>query len=110
MVSPNVSVHGCEFVIGSVILVSCDEDELPLFARVTNIYVKEQAIYLIYQSFATDLYCPKLNAYLVNLKRVQAPSIMDIRHLIHPHPLSLFLHQRRKYIVLFNHVRTESLL
>lgn len=107
MMSPCVTVHGCKFEPGSIILVACAQEELPSFAQIINIYICNGALLLAYKTFDTEEYCPTLNAYSVDLRQFHEPSILNVKDLIHPHTFSVFLFEGESYIVLLNHARSE---
>lgn len=110
MLSNRVVVHGTTYTSNkSVILLSCNDEEMPVFGAVVKIYAWEERIFFIYHEFETVVYDGRLNAYRVRARPVeqQEYNIIDVKSLIYPHSLSVFHYQRAKFVVLFNHTRTE---
>lgn len=107
MVSPEVIVHGTSFKPGSIILVSCEEDDLPVFALVKHIYVYNNIYLLLYKPLKTLVYDSNLNAYQVAIKQNLTEGILSVENLLLPSSLSFFTFKSLKYIVLFNYFRPE---
>ncbi|KAE8738371.1 hypothetical protein FOCC_FOCC016149 [Frankliniella occidentalis] len=109
MSSPQIIVHGTTYQHDSVILVSCEEDQMPVFAKVKEILVYREENYLVYQTFETLDYSFRLNAYNVKPCSTLETSVINIKDLLYPFPLSIFNIKSEKYIVLFYHERSENM-
>lgn len=107
MLTKKITVHGTTYEPGSIILLKCEENDMPIFGQITKIYSHGEDFLLLYKEYDTLYYCPTLNAYLIQDSPLIDTNVKKMSDLIHPHPLSIFVLQNSKFVVLFNYTRTE---
>lgn len=107
MLTKKITVHGTTYEPGSIILLKCEENDMPIFGQITKIYSHGEDFLLLYKEYDTLYYCPTLNAYLIQDSSLIDTNVKKMSDLIHPHPLSIFVLQNSKFVVLFNYTRTE---
>jgi hypothetical protein len=105
-ITEEITVHGTTYKKGSVILLECDEFELPKFGVVKEIIVCDDNFFLVYNSCRSITFFDHLNAYLVDVNNEER-GVRDVSTLTHPHSLSIFKFQDRKFVPLLYHTRTE---
>jgi len=109
MSTPKVIVHGTQYLHGSVVLLTCNEDDMPVFGKITNIYVHNRVIFFIILPYETVTFSQSLNAYRIRVDVGAQPNAIALKDLIYPHHLSIFHCKGAKYVILLNHTRTEFL-
>ena len=105
---PKIIASGTEYCKGSIILLKCTEDILPIFGQMREIYVLENGTKLLLVSeMETVYYEHKLNAYNVLDETRNVPTLQNLQSLIFPHPLSLYIVNQLMFVPLINHERVE---
>lgn len=65
MISPYVIVYGTNYQKNSIILLKCEDDDLPSFGVVEELYILNKEIYLVHHIRETVQFEENLNAYEV---------------------------------------------
>ncbi|XP_074661516.1 uncharacterized protein LOC141914149 [Tubulanus polymorphus] len=63
MISPKIVVHGHIYMPDNILLLEFDEDEYPVFCKITKIVVVQEEKYLLLDRFLVERYDYTLNAY-----------------------------------------------
>lgn len=108
METSEVKVLGTIYKIGSIILQELGQNKLPKFGKVMKICIHERNIFLIFETLNTVEYSSKLNAYqlLPNTENIEYHAL-NIRNVLHSHPLSIFRYQTKQFVILMCHNRTD---
>lgn len=107
MRSPKVIVHGSTYHCKSIILLECDEDDLPVFGEVDEIFIFNKEILLVISTLQTEYFDFTINSYKVTQICNVQNFVKNVKDLMFPYPLSSFQTKNRKYVPLINHERIE---
>lgn len=106
MRTPQVIIYGTEYAPKSIILVKCEDDSLPVFGEINEIFVINEKNFLVFLKLVTLFFHNKLNAYAVQ-KTSFNDEILMIDDLIFPHPLISVKMFKLHFVSLLNHERNE---
>lgn len=104
--SPKVIIHGTTYRRKFVILLECNDDSLPLFGQIEEIFVLRERIFFIFSLLMTLYFNNKLNAYSVT-EEYNNQEIICVENLIFPHPVFRFTLKDTTYVSLISHDRNE---
>lgn len=107
MRTPRVEFHGTTYKNKDIILVETDDELLPLFGVILEMFVVGEKIILMYNALDTQVYSKDFNAYVIEKPEIPKQHSILIDHLIFPHPLPVFKFQGVEYVLLLNNERTE---
>lgn len=102
-----VKSHGTKYKEGSVILLECDENSLPIFGVIKEIFVVGDIILFCYLKLDTIHYKETLNSYKINQPCIVSQNVIRLKDLLFPHPIPQFEFDNSKYVILLDHERTE---
>lgn len=107
MRTSELKIYGTTYRPKCTILLECNDENLPQFSEIKEIFVHGNSKLLLFSVFRTDAYDYSLNAYHVVNHVPSLYNVLEINEMIFPHPLLSFSIMNKKYIVLLNHSRTE---
>lgn len=107
MRTPKVVRHSMIYEPKNVILISCDEDARPVFARINEIFIINEQIVIVYKLLFVEHYCKPLNAYSIKEDPTQTQETIMIDNLVFPHAIPKLTSNGSKYVLLLNHEFTE---
>ena len=64
----------------------CDDNSLPKFGMIREIFVANSKIIIVYTNLKTIDYCDILNAYKVEMSANQIEHAINNKNLLFPHP------------------------
>lgn len=102
-----VVIYGTTYKPKSIILMECNDDSLPLFSEIKEIFVLGNRIFFLVTFLLTQYYNEKLNAYCIEKENNIFQELVPVQNLIFPHPLLHFKLMNATYVSLFNHERNE---
>lgn len=82
-----VKSHGTEYKEGSIILLECDENSLPIFGVIKEIFVIGDIILFRYMKSDTTHYYETLNSYKINKSCIIFQNVIRLKDLIFPYPI-----------------------
>lgn len=98
--------HGTTYKPQSVILLNCEDDSLPLFGAIEEIFVIYDRVVIIYKKLQTLYYSETLNAYRI-LQTSYEQETITLDDLKFPHPLPMLSCRGDRHVILLNYDRTE---
>jgi len=107
MRTTEVTIHGTSYKDGSLVLLSCDPDSLPVFGKITSMYAHNGIVLCLVLSYKTIGFDELLNAYHLQDNVQSELYAIRMKDNVYPYELSIFYSQGLQYVVLFNHSRTE---
>lgn len=100
-------VNGTQYHVKSIILLQCNDEDLPEFGEISEIFIYDEVKLIVFLKLETIEFDFKLNAYYVRKPIHSQRFVKDVKSLIFPHPLSSFTALGNKYISLINHEHVE---
>ena len=108
MPSNKIIILGTSYHSGAIILLECNDDALPKFGQVDEIFIYNDLKLIVYSILNTLWFERKLNAYrVIKSATDNEKKIIEVKDLIFPYPLSTFNTMNNTYVPLINHERTE---
>lgn len=107
MRSPKIKSYGATYKSDSIFLLDCEEETLPTFAQIKEIYVIKEKIMFLFKVLVTEEYDRIFNAYCVTVSKNTNENIILLQDLIFPHSIPTFSHDDKTYVTLLFHERTE---
>ena len=105
--TPKVVHVGTTFEKGSIILTENNDDQLPSFSRIEEIFCVQSNIVFVCTSLKTMEFYEHLNAYHIELPLFESKVVISLDKLLFSHRIPLFVLHDKMYALLLNHERTE---
>lgn len=105
MRSPKIVIHGTTYCPKRILLLKCNENELPQFGEIYEIYVQGDFKLFVIKILQTESFKWRYNAYCVT--ETHKKCVKKVNNLIFPYPLSAFRSSGNNYVPLINHERVE---
>lgn len=102
-----ITCKGVEYCIDQVVMLKCDDNELPKFGSIIKIYMQNQKLVLQVKEYDTESYEDFLNSYHVTSNLNYSTHLVS--NLPSFHILPLFKVDGEDYVMLINHTRVEFL-
>ncbi|XP_043474416.1 uncharacterized protein LOC122506359 [Leptopilina heterotoma] len=107
MRSPKIKSYGATYKQNSIFLLDCEDETLPTFAKIKDIYIIKEKIMFLFKVLETVEYDRILNAYCVAEPINTNEDVILLENLIFPHSIPTFSHDDKTYVTLLFHERTE---
>lgn len=105
MRSSKIIVHGMTYCPKSILLLNSDENDLPQFGEIHEIFVQGDIKLFVITVLHTETFEWRYNAYYIT--ETHEKCVKNINDLIFPFPLSAFRSLGNNYVPLINHERVE---
>jgi hypothetical protein len=102
-----ITCKGIEYSINEVVMIECNDAELPKFGSITKIYMQNKNLVLQVQEYETESFTDYVNSYHVSSTANYSTHLLS--NMPAYHILPLFKVDGEDYIMLVNHTRVEFL-